>query len=61
MELAHSPQLHEMEEELQRLEEMLSRKDMEIGKLNQSLELVEGNFSEIEFELERHRNINQEY
>lgn len=40
---------------------MLARKDIEIGKLNQSLELVEGNFSEIEFELERHRNINQEY
>ncbi len=61
MELAHTPQLHELEEELQHMEEALARKDMEISKLNQSLELVEGNFSEIEFELERHKNINQEY
>jgi chromosome segregation ATPase len=61
LELSHTPQLHELEEELHRLQDMLARKDVEISKLNQSLELVEGNFSEIEFELERHRNINQEY
>jgi len=47
LELAHTPQIHELEEELQRLSDMLERKDIEISKLYQSLELIEGNFSEI--------------
>jgi hypothetical protein len=49
LELIHTPQVHEFEDEIERLKDMLDRKEHEINKLNQSLELVEGNFSEIEF------------
>lgn len=45
IELSHAPHFHELEEEIHRLNDMLSRKDIEIDKLNQSLSLLEGNYS----------------
>lgn len=39
-ELAHSPQLRDLQEELARMQDALARKEVEIDKLNQSLQLV---------------------
>lgn len=49
IELNQAPRLHDFQEEIHRLNDMLNRKDIEIDKLNQSLSLLEGNYSEIEF------------
>lgn len=49
LENAQTPQIHELEEQLEHLQDVIAHKDGEIARLSEALQTAEGNYSEAEF------------